>query len=69
MVVQNSSLGTVKRPEAGALREGSFGGVGLVGFLLRESPVGGLDKVVGLMVAGSSLVLQRLGRSRRNTSL
>jgi len=36
---------------------------------LRESPVGGLDKVVGLMVAGSSLVLQRLGRSRRNTSL
>jgi hypothetical protein len=37
--VQEGSSYKVKRPEAGAFREGKFGGVGLVGSELRESSV------------------------------
>ena len=46
----------MKRPEAGALREGSFGGISLVGFLLRESPETGAGQGGGTNGGGKLLV-------------
>jgi hypothetical protein len=65
--VKYSCFRTVKRPEARALREGCFGGVGLVGVALREFPGWELVYLVGQKVAGSSWIPKRK-RFGRNTS-
>ena len=51
----DTQIRTVKRPEAGALREGSFGGIRLVGFLLRESPEMGTGQGGGTNGGGKLL--------------